>query len=70
MEKDTKHVKDQSTGTEEYLENEKGKVNQVDVGNKKDQHNMQKQNMSKLQCQTQENIAGNQNRNKQRVHNK
>ena len=35
--KDTKHKKDQSTGTEVYLEytkaNEKGKVNQLDVGN-------------------------------------
>ena len=41
--KDTKHIKDRSTGTEGYLEytkgNEKGKVNQLDVGNKKDQHN-------------------------------
>ena len=76
MEKDTKHIKDQNTGTEEYLEyrptneNEKGTVNHLDVGNKKDQHNMQKRNESKLQCQTQQNIAGNQNRNKQRVHNK
>ena len=41
--KDTKHIKDQSTGTEgdlEYTkEKEKGKVNQLDVGNKKDQQN-------------------------------
>ena len=41
--KDTKHIKDRSTGTERYLEytkeNEKGKVNRLDVGNKKDQHN-------------------------------
>ena len=43
--KDTKHINDQSTGTEGYLEytkeKEKGKVNQLDVGidhvgNKKD----------------------------------
>ena len=37
MDKDTKHIKDRSTGTEGYLEyakeNEKGKVNQLDVGN-------------------------------------
>ena len=36
---DTKHIEDQSTGTEGYLEytkeKEKGKVNQRDVGNKK-----------------------------------
>ena len=42
--KDTIHIKDQSTGTEGYLEytkeNEKGKVNQRDVGNKKDQQNI------------------------------
>ena len=35
--KDTKHNKDRSTGTEGYLEyteeNEKGKVNRLDVGN-------------------------------------
>ena len=44
--KDTKHIKDRSTGTEGYLEytkhakgKEKGKVNQLDVGNKKDQQN-------------------------------
>ena len=41
--KDTKHIKDQSTGTEGYLEltkgNEKGKVTQLHVGNKKDQQN-------------------------------
>ena len=41
--KDTKHIKDRSTGMEGYLKyteaNEKGKVNQLDVGNKKDQHN-------------------------------
>ena len=40
--KDTKHIKDQSTGTEGYLEytkeKEKDKVNQLDVGNEKDQH--------------------------------
>ena len=39
--KDTKHIKDRSTGTEGYLEytkeKEKGKVNQLDVGNGKDQ---------------------------------
>ena len=38
-----KHIKNRSTDTEGYLEytkeNEKGKVNQLDVGNKKDQHN-------------------------------
>ena len=44
MDKDTKHIKDQSKSTEGYIyiytkENEKGKVNQLDVGNKKDQHN-------------------------------
>ena len=43
MDKDTKHIKDQSTGTEGYLEytkeKEKGEVNQLDVGNKKDQQN-------------------------------
>ena len=37
--KDTKHNKDQSTGTEGYLEytkeKEKGKVNQLDVGTKR-----------------------------------
>ena len=44
--KDTKHIKDRSTGTEGYLEytkeTEKGQVslvNQLDLGNKKDQHN-------------------------------
>ena len=41
--KDTKHIKDQSTGREGYLEytkeKEKGKVNQLDVRNEKDQHN-------------------------------
>ena len=41
--KDTKHIKDQSMGTVGYLEytkeNEKGMVNQLDVRNKKDQHN-------------------------------
>ena len=41
--KDTKHIKDRSTGTEGYLEytkeKEKCKVNQLDVGNKKDQQN-------------------------------
>ena len=39
MDKDTKHMKDQSTGTWGYLEytkeKEKGKVNQLDLGNKK-----------------------------------
>ena len=39
--KDTKHIKDRITGTKEYLEytkeNEKGKVNQLDVRNKKDE---------------------------------
>ena len=43
MDNDTKYIKAQSTGTEGYLEytkeNEKGKVNQLTVGNKKDQHN-------------------------------
>ena len=38
--KDTKHIYDRRTGTEGQLEytkeNEKGKVNQRDVGNKKD----------------------------------
>ena len=42
-EKDTEHIKDQSTGTEGYLGytkgKEKGKVNQLDVGNEKDHHN-------------------------------
>ena len=37
--KDTKHIKDQSMGTEGYLEytkeKEKGEVNQLDVGNEK-----------------------------------
>ena len=37
--KDTKRIKDRSTGTEGYLEytkeKEKSKVNQLDVGNKK-----------------------------------
>ena len=37
--KDTKHINDQSTGTKGYLdytkEEEKGKVNQLDVGNEK-----------------------------------
>ena len=46
--KDTKHIKDRSTGTEGYLENtkekEKCKVNQLDVGNKKDQQNSGSQN--------------------------
>ena len=41
--KDTKHIKDRSTGTEGYLEytkeKENGKVNQVDEGNKNDQQN-------------------------------
>ena len=41
--KDTKHIKDQSTGTEGDFEctkeKEKGKVNQLDVGNKKGQQN-------------------------------
>ena len=41
--KDTQHIKDRSTGTEGYIEydkrKEKGKVNQLDVGNKKDQQN-------------------------------
>ena len=41
--KDTKHIKDRSTGSEGNLEytkeNEKGKVNQFDVGIKKNQHN-------------------------------
>ena len=37
MDKDTKHIKDQSIGTEEYLvyrkQKEKGTVNQLDVRN-------------------------------------
>ena len=41
--KDTKYIKAQSTGTEGYLEytkeKEKCKVNQLYVGNKKDQQN-------------------------------
>ena len=41
--KDTKHIKDWITGTEGYLEytkeKEKCKVNQLDVGNNKDQQN-------------------------------
>ena len=41
--KDTKHIKDRSTGTEGYLEytkeKEKCKVYQLDVGNEKDQQN-------------------------------
>ena len=47
--KDTKHIKDRSRDTEVYLEytkeNEKGKVNQFDVGNNKDQHNNHKTRM-------------------------
>ena len=37
--KDTKHIKDRSTGTEGYTfkEKGKGKDNQLDVGNEKDQ---------------------------------
>ena len=41
--KDTKHINDRITGTEGYLEytkeKEKCKINQLDVGNKKDQQN-------------------------------
>ena len=41
--KNTNHIKDQSMGTEGYLkytkEKEKWKVNQLDVGDKKDQQN-------------------------------
>ena len=41
--KDTKHIKDRNTGKEGYFEytkeKEKDKVNQLDVGNKKDQQN-------------------------------
>ena len=41
--KNTKHIKEQSIGTEGYLEcieeKEKGKVKQLDVVNEKDQHN-------------------------------
>ena len=52
MDKDTKHIKDQSTGTEGYLEytkeNKKGKVNQLDVGNKK---YLQNQDVRKIQSQ-------------------
>ena len=43
MDKDTKHIKDRSTSTEVYLEytkeKENCKVNQLDMGNKKDQQN-------------------------------
>ena len=41
LDKDTKHVKDQSTGTNiEYTkEKGKGKINQLNVGNEKDQYN-------------------------------
>ena len=39
--KDTKHIKDQSTDTEEYLEytKEKGKNKDTNLGNERDQHN-------------------------------
>ena len=41
---DTIHIKDRSMGTKGYLEytkvKENGKVNQLDVGNKKDQQNI------------------------------
>ena len=46
----------------------KGKVNQLDVGNKKDQHKSgtvvvtKKQDRSKLQCQKAVDIAGNRNK--------
>ena len=67
--KDTKHIKDRSTGTEGYLEyteeNEKGKVNQLDVGNKKDQHNYKTRTCVSYKVKRQQNIVGNQNRNKQ-----
>ena len=71
--KDTKHIKDRSRGTEEYLEytkeNEKGKVNQLDVGNKKDQHNNYKtRTWVRYKVKRQQNIAGNQNRKKQKGH--
>ena len=60
--KDTKHIKDQSTVTEGYLEytkeNEKCKVNQLDVGNKKNQHN--------VQCQSGVNTNSNDNNNDKR----
>ena len=39
--KDTEHIRDQITGSEgytEYTKDKKGKVNQLDVGNEKDQH--------------------------------
>ena len=46
--KDTKHIKDRSTGTEGYVEytkeKEKCKVNQLDVGNKKGQQNSDSNN--------------------------
>ena len=41
--KNTKHIKDRTTGTEEYLEytkeNENSKANQLDARNKKDEKN-------------------------------
>ena len=63
MDKDTKHIKDRSTGTEGYFEytkeNEKGKVNQLDVGNKKDQHNSYKTTMwERYKVKRQQNITG------------
>ena len=70
--KDTKHITDRSTGTEGYLEytkkNEKGKVNQLDVGNKKDQHNYKTRTCVLYKVKRQQNIVGNQNRNKQMGH--
>ena len=41
MDKDTKHIKHRSTGTEECLKftKENEKASQLDVGNKKNQHN-------------------------------
>ena len=61
--KDTRHIKDQSTGTEGYLEytkeKEKGKVNQLDVGNETDHQNSgnnnprtSKNSKSKTKCPT------------------
>ena len=48
--KDTKHIEDQSRGTEGYheytKEKEKGKVNQLDVGNEKDLQNSGSNNPS------------------------
>ena len=48
-------------------ENEKAKVNQLDVGKKKDQHNNYKtRTCVRYKVKRQQNIAGNQNRNNQK----